>query len=122
MMELAKYQCMTAASVDDVDARVAAAMAQDVPYNAVTGATYRGKNIGRLVGAEVDGGYGPGGWAGFQQWLTVDRVVRKGEHGTACVTVMVDKTEDGEPSKSRGVRGFRVFHYDQTTELDEVTS
>lgn len=99
-----------------------------VPYNAVTGAAYRGKNIDRLLSAEIIGNYGPGGWAGFKQWLTVGRVVRKGEHGTACVTV-IGKREgsDDQPAEDAkggarrggGVRGFRVFHFDQTTELVE---
>lgn len=95
--------------------------------NEVTGALYRGGNVGRLEGAEGDCGYDvTHGWAGYRQWLTVGRVVRKGEHGTACRTVIGDRkaredvAQDGEQTLTktgRGVRGFRVFHYDQTVEL-----
>lgn len=100
-----------------------------MPYNYVTGAEYRGKNIDRLIDAAMVGGYSGHAWAGFQQWITLGRVVRKGEHGTACVTVIGDRSSSsdagveagpykGEQKKGRGVRGFRVFHYDQTTELE----
>lgn len=104
----------------------------EMPYNAVTGAQYQGKNIDRLASAELMHGYGPGGWAGFGQWLKVGRVVRKGEHGTACITVIGRSGTESETARSvtdsretagkgkrkgGGVRGFRVFHFDQTTEL-----
>src|SRR6266699_5135443 len=85
--------------------------------NEVTGQPYQGKNILRLKVAEAENGYPSShGWAGFKQWLEVGRVVRKGEHGTACGTVMTSKDAEGRPT-SKGYRGFRVFHYDQTTEL-----
>src|SRR5687767_807034 len=66
-----------------------------VPTNAVTGEAYQGNNVNRLLVAELERGYGPGGWAGFKQWLTAGRVVRKGERGTRCqrvVTVTDEKT------------------------------
>ncbi len=106
-----------------------------VPYNAVTGTAYRGKNVDRFLAAELEHGYGAGGWAGFGQWLRVGRVVRKGEHGTAGVTVTgagkgessssseaageaAESSSKGKRGKGGGVRGFRVFHFDQTTELE----
>lgn len=101
------------------------------PYNAVTGARYGGKNIDRLRIAAFEQSFGAGGWAGFQQWLTVGRVVMRGQKGTACVTVMSSKrgeSSDAESSdgkttrKASGIRGFRVFHYDQTTEIGEEQS
>jgi antirestriction protein ArdC len=86
--------------------------------NEVTGATYQGKNVDRLMMATVGAGYNPDrGWAGFTQWRTVGRTVRKGEHGTPCMTVVtVDKAADGSGG-DRKPRGFRVFHFDQTDEL-----
>lgn len=92
-----------------------------VPRNAVTGADYRGGNVVRLLAAEAEHGYRSGaGWAGFGQWRSIGRVVMKGEHGTACIAVTSGgKEADDKPRKGRGVRGFRVFHYDQTTELVE---
>jgi antirestriction protein ArdC len=89
--------------------------------NEVTGAAYQGKNIDRLIGATVANGYDPEhGWAGFTQWRSVGRTVRRGEHGTPCLTVVtVDKDENGRGT--RKPRGFKVFHYDQTDELPTVT-
>jgi antirestriction protein ArdC len=85
------------------------------PFNAVTGADYAGGNIDRLLNAEAENGYASeGGWAGFKQWLTVGRVVRKGEHGTPCLTVIT--VDDGD-KESKRPRGFRVFHFDQTVEV-----
>lgn len=114
---------VTAAEIIEAAAPDPVFTASDVtlPRNAVTGAEYRGGNIMRLVSAEVEHGYGSGGWAGFKQWLSVGRVVRKGEHGTACITVIAGKEGEEGKAKGRGVRGFRVFHYDQTTELVSVT-
>lgn len=120
-----------AVELERVRARPAVVDVDEAPANAVTGAQYGGRNIARLQEAQLIGGYGPGGWAGFQQWLTVGRVVRKGEHGTACVTVIGTRAtssadsassngpeiEGSRKGKGRGVRGFRVFHFDQTTEL-----
>lgn len=86
--------------------------------NAVTGAQYQGKNIDRLLMATAQGGYDPDkGWAGFHQWRSIGRTVRKGEHGTPCMTIVrVDKGPDGKGGTT-APRGFRVFHYDQTDEL-----
>lgn len=90
-----------------------------MPYNATTGAEYRGGNIERLLMAEIGNGYGNGGWAGFHQWIEAGRVVRKGEHGTHCLTVVTvdEKKTDGTAKTTRKPRGFVVFHYDQTDEL-----
>lgn len=85
------------------------------PYNAVTGVKYMGGNILRLLAAEAECDFGLGGWAGFKQWLSVGRVVRKGEHGTACITVV--SVVDKAGKKGTRPRGFRVFHFDQTEAL-----
>jgi antirestriction protein ArdC len=86
--------------------------------NEVTGAAYQGGNIGRLLEATVGNGYDPEhGWAGFTQWRSIGRTVRKGEHGTPCLTVVtVDRDAEGNGG-TRKPRGFRVFHFDQTDEL-----
>lgn len=89
-----------------------------LPYNAVTREQYKGGNIVRLAIAEVEHNYGPGGWAGFKQWLTVGRVVRKGEKSTAIGRVFTKKNEQGE-TVGTGFSGARVFHFDQTTELEQ---
>ena len=91
-----------------------------IPYNAVTGANYTGKNVLRLITAECEHGYGPGGWAGFGQWKSAGRVVRKGEHGTGIVRIGAETVTAEDGSKTVGKTrpfGGRVFHFDQTTEL-----
>ena len=87
--------------------------AHEAPYNRVTGVEYRGGNIMRLMLAEAEHGWEASrGWAGFHQWISVGRVVRKGEHGTKAMTVVT--VEDGKTKP----RGFVVFHYDQTEPLE----
>lgn len=94
-------------------------LSADWPRNAVTGTEYRGKNVARLTWAEIKHDYTPaprplpGSWAGFKQWRSIGRTVRRGEHGTACLTVV--ETTDG-----RKPRGFTVFHYDQTDALPDA--
>lgn len=95
------------------------------PANATTGAAYKGGNVLRLLMAETEHGYSmpddlPGGWAGYRQWLTVGRQVRKGEHGTACQTVVVVPARSGSGTR-KVPRGFRVFHYAQTDAVDAGT-
>lgn len=87
-----------------------------MPYNATTGVQYKGNNIMRLLSAECEHGYGDGGWAGYRQWLEAGRVVRKGERGTQCMTVV--RVTDDKGHETTKPRGFRVFHFDQTVELD----
>jgi|SRR5215471_1973753 len=88
-------------------------------FNETTRAEYQGRNVDRLVNAEILHGYDSRrGWAGYRQWLDAGRVVRKGEHGVSCLTVVtVDRDANGHGG-TRKPRGFRVFHYDQTVELD----
>jgi antirestriction protein ArdC len=90
--------------------------------NEVTGADYQGKNVLRLFEATVGNGYDPEhGWAGFTQWRTIGRTVRKGEHGTPCLTVVtVDRDESGRGTTKP--REFRVFHFDQTDPLPDRES
>ena len=90
------------------------------PFNAVTGNEYRGGNILRLMMVqEVENYDSRMGWAGFQQWRTIGRTVRKGEKGTSCLTVItVDRGAD-KKGETRKARGFSVFHYDQTEPLPE---
>ena len=88
-------------------------------FNETTRAEYQGRNIDRLVNAEILHGYDSRrGWAGYRQWLDAGRVVRKGEHGVSCLTVVtVDRDANGHGG-TRKPRGFRVFHYDQTDAVE----
>ena len=90
-------------------------------FNETTRQPYQGKNILRLLTAEAENGYSDSrGWAGYQQWTAAGRVVRKGEHGTPCLTVVTVGADENGKGGSRKPRSFRVFHFDQTTELAEV--
>lgn len=104
------------------------AAALGLPYNARTGNEYTGSNVPTLFQAGEDKSYNDLRWAGFNQWLEVGRVVRKGEKSTKIMMV-VDYTRkdadgaprvdaDGETSKGRSVRTVPVFNYEQTDELD----
>lgn len=88
-----------------------------LPRNATTGEAYRGGNVARLLAAEIAAGYVGHEWAGFKQWLKAGRVVRKGEHGTSCKTVIHVTNKKGKAATT--CRGFTVFHRDQTDELTE---
>ena len=86
-----------------------------MPFNAVTHQQYKGGNIMRLLASEDEHGFTNGlGWAGYDQWQTIGRQVRKGEHGTTGFKVVPGReTPDGERRRS-SMGGFRVFHFDQT--------
>ena len=88
-------------------------LAIDNAMNAVTHVEYRGNNVGRFLAAAAAAGYGPGGWAGYRQWASVGRQVRKGEHGTTGIKVV--SVPDRKGGGTRTVpSSFRVFHFDQT--------
>lgn len=90
--------------------------------NEVTGKAYAGNNVVRLLEAEIIGNYDESrGWAGFQQWRTVGRTVRRGQHGVRIVQVGVSTTTDADgkvTTRSHPGRGRPVFHYDQTEPID----
>ena len=92
------------------------------PANAVTGKPYTGGNVVRLLSAELEHGFTSKGasWAGYGQWLEVGRQVRKGEHGTVGrrVVIVTDKRSGKE---RKVVKGFRVFHLEQTDPAGETS-
>ena len=92
----------------------------ELPFNATTGNAYGGKNIDRLLLAELENKFDHAkGWAGYHQWLENGRQVRKGQHGVSCLTVItVTGKKSGKPEQT--ARGFRVFHFDQTEELTPI--
>lgn len=89
--------------------------------NEVTGKPYQGKNVLRLLAAECEHGYSEDhGWAGYGQWQSAGRQVRKGEHGVRIVQIGCSATENADGTKStrtHPVAGRPVFHYDQTVEV-----
>jgi antirestriction protein ArdC len=95
----------------------------DCVTNETTGTEYQGRNVERLMIATAAAGYDAAhGWAGFTQWKAAGRIVRKGEHGTPCFTVVrVDRDANGQGGTTKP-RGFRVFHFDQTDLLETAAT
>lgn len=99
----------------------------DLPYNARTGNEYSGANIPTLLGAMDEKGFEDLRWAGFNQWLEVGRVVRKGQKSTGIMFVgdvqekdatgAVKTRENGEARTSKFVRTVPVFNFEQTDEI-----
>lgn len=98
-----------------------------LPYNARTANEYSGGNIETLLSAMDEKGYSDLRWGGFNQWLEVGRVVRKGEKSTGIMFVgdvnekdadgAVKTRENGEAKKSKFVRTVPVFNFEQTDEI-----
>ena len=93
----------------------------ELPRNGTTGAPYRGDNVLRLLGAQLEAGYAGGEWAGYQQWVSAKRQVRKGEKSTAIVAVGV-ATDKKTGRASTFARATRVFHRDQTDPILEAAA
>lgn len=96
-------------------------MSTTILNNETTGHQYQGGNIQLLAAAAFDNGYSTDhGWAGFNQWKSAGRVVRKGEKGTRILMMVpkkIGELEDGTDVKKMTGRTKTVFHYDQTEEL-----
>jgi len=94
--------------------------------NPTTAKEYQGGNIARLQDS-MDGnpGFVSGQFATFRQWLSVGRVVAKGQKSCARLVAfkgdgpMADKEDqpkkDKEPNKKGFLQGFSVFALEQTT-------
>ena len=87
------------------------------PFNEVTRNEYKGGNIDILAIAQEEFEYDSNrGWAGFHQWLSVGRSVRKGEKGTR-IAKFIDIIDEKTQQEKKVPRTFVIFHYDQTQEL-----
>lgn len=99
-----------------------------LPYNGRTGNDYTGGNIPLLLDAADANGFESNVWAGFNQWLEVGRVVRKGSKSTGIMMVVdfkekdaageVVTREDGTVRKGRSARTVPVFNFEQTEVID----
>lgn len=70
-----------------------------------------------LATAQARAGWQSNEFAGFHQWITAGRIVKKGEKGTPVVFFVEKKVPDGEPVKVRKVK--YVFNIEQTEPLQE---
>lgn len=101
------------------------AVQQEIPFhNAVTGALYSAKNAEILQQAAALAGIEDRGVAGFQQWLSKGRCVRKGQHGTRIMMVVSKKEEQApeekkEPAKRRVLKTAVVFFESQTAPIEQ---
>lgn len=90
------------------------------PQNVASGKRYRGVNVLALWIAAEASGYSSGLWGTYRQWASLERQVRKGEHGTTVVfwkqiaSRADDDHDDGEASPGRMfARAFTVFNLGQ---------
>lgn len=82
-----------------------------IPHNPTTGNAYTGGNVNRLIGRSESAQF-----AGFHQWLTAGRAVRKGEKAVAhIVMILTKKKPDGSTVKVP--RTAAVFSFEQTEAL-----
>lgn len=83
-----------------------------LPFNAVTGKTYRGINVPLLWCQASAAGHETNQWASYKQWLERGAQVRKGEKGTMIVfyRAIERKDADGEPDTIRFLRYSTVFN------------
>jgi antirestriction protein ArdC len=90
----------------------------DVPLNPTTGRVFTKGNATRLLEASDAMSYQSPLWATFKQWKSINRTVKKGEHGTRCLLPVITRTEDGEEiAQGKIRRSFTVFNLEQTEEL-----
>ena len=92
---------------------------QRQPLNASTDKAYRGCNV--LLLSLTEDNHARPYWATYRQWLTLDRQVRRGEHGTHIYKwLRIGEGDDPEPGQSTTRSGrlvpkvYTTFHYDQT--------
>jgi antirestriction protein ArdC len=86
--------------------------------NPVTNRVFTRGNEEKLAVAGEEAGWQSGQWATYKQWISIGRVVRKGQTGTRCLLPKVEKTSEGtEIATSKIVKGFTVFAFEQTDEL-----
>lgn len=92
---------------------------QGLPYNAVSGASYRGFNIVALLmtGYPIDGG-----WLTYKQALAADGHVRKGERSTVIFyyqrMAKRDLNAKGEKQYFLMAKSYLVFHVTQCDNLN----
>lgn len=92
-----------------------------IPYNPYTGNQYTNNNL-VLLAAYTAEHYTSPQWAGYQQWLKLGRVVRKGESGTRILMVKSKKLVDklGVEQIKQYPSSVTVFNFEQTMSLEEA--
>jgi antirestriction protein ArdC len=90
-----------------------------LPKNAVTGKAYQGVNVlGLWAAAELKRYAGPGLWATYKQWHSIDAQVRKDEKATLVVFYKEyhgepDPDVDGDDGLRRVAKASWAFHCSQ---------
>jgi antirestriction protein ArdC len=85
--------------------------------NAITREPYSGKNQLTLQAYALANGYEPL-FLTFRQALSINRCVRKGEHGCAILKIVEsEKIDPTTGKKKKGPRGYTVFALAQTDPL-----
>ena len=88
-------------------------------FNATTQNVYSEFNQEHLEEHKAEYGLSSNEWAGFHQWKSVGRKVKKG--AKACKIMAVwdkeEKNKSGEIEKKKGVKGLCVFNLEHTEEI-----
>ncbi len=86
-----------------------------LPFNATTGATYRGINVLLLWHRAAAAGHATNQWASYRQWQKRGAQVRHGERGSIVVfyRVIERKAANGDIDRIPVLRHSRVFNADQ---------
>lgn len=90
-------------------------MQSKLAFNPSTETVYSPKNTSILEDTPFDNPE----WAGFRQWLSLGRAVKKGEKGTQIFMVCTKKVENrkGEIKEKEVVKRINVFNREQTKEI-----
>jgi antirestriction protein ArdC len=88
-----------------------------MPYNPITGNQYSGENIGALISQAAERGYQSMQFAGFRQWLSAGRAVKKGEKAVYAKMIMTKKNKAGKETKFPA--GVALFAIEQTQPIQE---
>lgn len=98
--------------------------ANTIPHNPTTGMAYSIKNTQTLLRA----GFEDPRWAGFKQWSSAGRKIKKGSKATKIIKVITVKNKNGTPKKGKDgkdttrIRTISLFNYAQTEAMPETVN
>jgi len=94
------------------------------PSNVITKKRYSGGNFLWLMWLGNESGFASGTWGTYKQWESIERQVRKGEHGTKCIKWVERRCKDHGPDEGCNKCGqmfpsvFTVFNECQLADYE----
>lgn len=85
-----------------------------IPFNPTTNREFSGRNLNELASS----GFQSMQFAGFRQWLSENRIVKKGEHGIKIIMFVDKKQKNG--TKKSVPKTRTVFAYEQTEQVEQA--